>query len=421
MLVQPQQADLLVKYRITVPARIDFPIVKDFLRALARNSRNTPATYRDALSAYDKFFQSRYPGLDLVRSLSILLQAQRGVHRIEGEYSLLPWGDIYKLLDQFMGYMQDYGYKNSLCPVWMAAIKRFYGYGDVEISDVKFKNRVTIPKDRKEDAVPLEQAQVRQILQGITNLRLKAYCTAEACIGPRPVENAAVRYQDVAWAQDWPAVYMRAEYSKNKLPRTIYWSPEAKDLAWKFKVQKYGFNKPPADALVFGFEQDTTPHGIYDRLSENFRDHLDKIGFEKRVPGLSKRHEITLYSFRRYAETTIEDHTSANFADYILGHKKSPYYVKSEEARRRIFMDKCAEHLVFFDFAAIERRAQEAELEATRTARALEEAMVYRNEYTNLARRTEDLQKRLDDLEGKSGKKQAAPGGRRSRRKACPS
>jgi hypothetical protein len=191
---------------------------------------------------------------------------------------------------------------------------------------------------------------------------------------------------------DMPAVYMQAKYSKNKLPRTIYWSTEVKEQAWRLKLDKYGYNKPDPEDLVFGIAKGADPQGVYERLAENFRDHLDRIGFEKRLPGLGRRHEVTLYSFRRYVETTVEDNTSANYADYILGHKKSPYYNHGEPERRKIYLEKCAVHLVYFNYKELEQEL------ANKENQILHFQDVTSKEVQNMMRRMAATEKELADL-----------------------
>jgi hypothetical protein len=155
---------------------------------------------------------------------------------------------------------------------------------------------------------------------------------------------------------------MRAEYSKNKLPREIYLTPEAEAEMQAWDMLKTGQKNP--DDLVFAYGEKAEPYNIYMRLSELFRLMQDTIAMNEMKD--AKRRKITLYSFRRFAETVIEDHSSANFADYMLGHKKSPYYNKKESERAELYDEKCAPALTFLDYAAVEKRAKEIVAEKDR-------------------------------------------------------
>lgn len=396
------EEDILVRKHVVVPDYLKVEPVLSFLRSKAADSAKTADTYCDALVALHRFLDKRYPGMDPAKSLSILLTCQR--NPIFAPYSLLPWADIYKVMDSYSGYLTGRGHKPSVVRTWLAGVKGFYAYNDVDIINSKYKQRVKVPKDRKEDAYPLDRAEVRTMLLSMTNLRLKAFCTAEAAIGARPVEHSAVRYRDCDFtAEGMVVVNMRAEYSKNKLPRTIYWSQEAKDLAWRLKVDKYGYNKPPPDALVFSYEDDATPEGVYQGVSNAFRDHLESIGMNKTVPALSTRYEITLMSFRHYAETVIEDNTSANFADYILGHKKSTYYGKKEPERRKMFMERCAAQLTFFDYEQLEQEIAKKDAEI----RYFQD--VTAKELRNLTRRVTAQAKIIEDMQKRQGLGAPAP------------
>jgi hypothetical protein len=63
---------------------------------------------------------------------------------------------------------------------------------------------------------------------------------------------------------------------------------------------------------------------------------------------------ITLHSFRRFVKTVVEDQTSHSFSEYLVGHKKSPYYNKKEPERRELFRTRCIRYLTFLDYSALE-------------------------------------------------------------------
>lgn len=135
--------------------------------------------------------------------------------------------DVYKLLDQLAGYLTDNGLSNGSAKLYMAAVRSFLQYCDVDIIPAKFKHRVNMPKERKEDEYALDAKEIRSILQGIYNRRLKAFCLVMASCGCRPVEGLAIRYKDIDFSVEPAKIYLQAKYSKNKLPREIYISSEA--------------------------------------------------------------------------------------------------------------------------------------------------------------------------------------------------
>lgn len=98
---------------------------------------------------------------------------------------------------------------------------------------------------------------------------------------------------------------------------------------------------------------EATPQGMYTTIAHQFRKALGSIDLDDRKKGKHNRGVITLHSFRRFVESTIEDHTSANFADYILSHKKSPYYTKKEHERRAKYAE-CGRYLTYLDYTGVD-------------------------------------------------------------------
>lgn len=53
-------------------------------------------------------------------------------------------------------------------------------------------------------------------------------------------------------------------------------------------------------------------------------------------------------------------------SEYLLGHKKSPYYTKKEPERREIYAKSCERHLTYLDYSVIDKKLkdEQSELEA---------------------------------------------------------
>jgi hypothetical protein len=46
-------------------------------------------------------------------------------------------------------------------------------------------------------------------------------------------------------------------------------------------------------------------------------------------------------------------------SEYLLGHKKSPYYTKKEPERREIYAKSCERHLTYLDYSVIDKKLEE--------------------------------------------------------------
>lgn len=327
---------------------VDVPLVRQFLESKAKKSANTAMTYSSALSSFRRFLVKQYPQYD-IETIVYAVQKQEV--------------DLYKLFDDYVTYLPNKGQTPS---VYAAAVKKYFAYYDVYIIPEKFKNRVTLPAVRQEYMPPLERDDLRKILLAITNRRLKAFCLCKASAGFRAVEGLSIQNKNLTFFDDCTHVYMKAQYSKNKLPREIYIAPEGTEelkrlIRFKYDTIDYekAMKQHPDDYAFLTHNDFAKPRIIYNNFLDAFHNVLSSIGMYHRTHSDRYRHDITLHSLRAFVMTTIEDNTSANFADYILGHRKSTYYRHKEPERRKLYIEKCVEHLTFFDIERVERKVSE--------------------------------------------------------------
>lgn len=350
---------VIEKEKLHIPAAIDFPKVRQFLESKARNSKGTAKTYAAVIGRLQKFLEDSYPQYN-VETILAQLKKKKGL-------------DVYRFFDQLISYWHG---KIKSVNLTVDGLRSYFQYWDIEILPHKFRNKVTLPKIRKEDERALDKSEVRQLLLNADHPRLRAYLLVLATAGPRAVEALMLRFRDVDFTANPAKLYMRAEFSKNKLPREIYITPEAADYLQKWLAvwSQHNGRDPAPDDLIFSLETNQ-PQYIYEYANMQFMRLLDRVGLNQRkADSISKykRHEITLHSFRRFAETTIEDATGLSFADYILGHKKSVYYTKKEPERRALYAEKCAKVLTFLDYDSLDAREKGIEHELKNKDYAIE-------------------------------------------------
>jgi integrase len=333
---------------IDVPKELyNYPKAIQFLRSKARKSKGTAKTYGTVLTRFQRFLEHNYPSYT-VDSIIGPLTSKKAAKKI----------DVYYLLDSLISF---YDGKIKSLDLTVNGVKSYLQYWDVEIIPAKFKNKVTLPEVRKEDERPLDKSEVRMILLNADNVRLRAYLFILASGGMRAVECLMIRFRDVDSTATPVKIYLRAEFSKNKLPREVYITKEASEYyqKWLAEWPKIHGRQPELDDLVFAIET-TVPENMYAWANDKFNQLLTRIGLDQvKTDGVAenyKRHEITIHSLRRFVETTIEDNTSLSYADYILGHKKSVYYTKKEPDRRQLYKEKCMKVLTFLDYDAIDAR-----------------------------------------------------------------
>jgi integrase len=361
-------SSLQQQQRVKVSKEIEcYPKAKTYLESKARNSTSTGFTYMKALQKFSRFLAQQYPSYNIETILMPLEKKEI---------------DVYHLLDKFVAYM-DGDNNNKLQTAastiqsYMAAVRGYLGYYDIDIIEQKFKNKVTMPKNRKEDERPLDVQDIRQIILAITNRRLRAYCLVLASGRMRATEALAIQLENIDFTTHPTRIYMKAKYSKNRLPREVYISDEATDYLKRWLDFKYDegmssiSRRNPKD-FVFALYETATPEGMYCNVAIEFRNVMRSLDDLNKKRDDGKRYEITLHSFRRFVKTVVEDQTSHSFSEYLVGHKKSPYYNKKEPERQELYRTKCMRYLTFLDYSALEVAGKSIQ-EAEQTKKMLEE------------------------------------------------
>jgi integrase len=273
---------------------------------------------------------------------------------------------------------------------YMVGAKSYLGYVDIEVSSKKFKYRVSMPTLYKEDEAAMDANDVREILNHCDNRRLKAYLLVLASGGMRAIEALAIRESDINWnginfddledVSEPAGVKIRKEYTKTKRERHIFISNEAARylndwLKWKYTGYPPGKRQACKNDLVFltrpreeGDMQPQHPSGLYNKLHIPFRRILTlaQRGTRKEE-GILKRGLVTFHSFRRFVKTTIANQTRNDaYAEWFIGHAKSPYYTNKPDKLKAIYKEDCMKYLTFLDYPTVESESRnlQAQLDA---------------------------------------------------------
>lgn len=342
------------------------PQVSDFLDSVGRNSNKTKKVYGFGLLHFQEFLSSddRYSKFTANSIIKPVSKNQI---------------DVYTIIDHFVSYLvskHDKKLSPNSISLYVAAIRSYFLYHDIDIVVSKFKRRVKIPKKHKEDEEALEATEIRKILLSCNNRRQKAYLLTLASGGMRAIEAIAMRNSDISFETHPAKIHMRADFAKTRVARDIYVSDECTKflkewLEFKYRDRVKGepltsvLERSPND-LVFGKRnQSSDINCIYQKLWYEFTKILEVIQMDERKDGMNRR-KFTFHSFRRNVFTTICDTTDQAFADYFLGHSsKSVYHTKSQSSKREIYASKIQKYLTFLDFSGLEASGKsiEAKLE----------------------------------------------------------
>ena len=145
-----------------------------FLSSIERNSLKSRNAYQNGLIHFQRFLSQKYPNYNLETILKPL-----------AENKINP----YELLDSFISYLQISNLTPSSIKLYMASVRSYFAYNDVDVIPSKFKRKVKMPKSYREDEEPLDTSDIRKILLACNNRRLKTYLLVLASGGMRAVEG----------------------------------------------------------------------------------------------------------------------------------------------------------------------------------------------------------------------------------------
>ena len=323
-----------------------------FLSSILRNSLKSKYAYECALAHFQRFLVTSYTEYNIE---TILEQLSRNEI------------NVYTVFDEFASYLLNV--KANLTPksisLYVAAIRSYLAYYDIDVVISKFKRKVKMPKVYREDEEAIDVSDIRRILLSCNNRRLKTYLLVLASGGMRATECLAIRIKDIDFTVNPTKIHIRKEYAKTRTGRDIYISDEAtlylkQWIQWKYDNIDRPRKRDEND-LVFTVYSTVDPTLLYGKVLREFQKLLTIIGLDERKENVKRRRKITLHSFRRFAKTVVSDEVNQDYSEWFLGHSKSPYYTKKEPDRRQIYATKCMKYLTFLNYSTLEATGKNIE------------------------------------------------------------
>ena len=332
-----------------------------YLANVAVVNKATATKYKERLKKFEVFVNEHY---DLTID-GIVVRISKG--KI----------DVYDMLGVYVQSLNN----NFISPVTLKnhviTIKNFLEYHDIDISPRKFKIKVRMPKAVRKKKEALSKEEIIVILNVCGNIRLRTYVMLLAATGMRAVEALSIRIKDIDFDSNPAKLFVRGEYTKTKVDRTIFLTEELTQqlkswLDYKHRTRRVCYqdkqngktiteyrtpDKKDTD-LVFAVYQDKetpNPDILYDDLRRSFASTLDRSGKGDREDDNPRRREITIHSFRRFVKTTISDLGYADFSEWFIGHSGSAYWTKKDMEKAEIFR-KIEPYLTFLNIPQLERQ-----------------------------------------------------------------
>jgi integrase len=340
--------------------------VNTFLDSIGRNSISSKITYRTGLIHFNEFLKKNFES-------ELKLNPEEIIPALQNQASATV--NVYEMLDQFVSYLSKHKLSIPSIKLYVAAVRSYLEFYDIDIVLSKFKRRVKMPKHYRDEEQPIDVQDIRNLLLKCNNRRLKAYLLVLSSSGLRTIEACALRIQDADFSTNPTKIHVRREYSKTRRPRDVYISQEATSylqdlIKWKYR----GKQRPEPDDLIFTiyFIKNANPKRIYSRVSAEFERLLAVAGMNARKDN-SRRHKITLHSLRRFCKGIVSDQAGSDYSEWFLGHNHSVYWTRKEQERRNIYLKKCMPYLTILDYTKLDTRSKNIELQLQAKDKAIQQ------------------------------------------------
>jgi len=271
-----------------------------------------------ALNSFDKFITTEWSG----NEQEFLHQCQRS-----------DW-ERYNLLDQMVQFWANEKLWSTTIRNYFSFIRSYLKRYGIMTDNEGVKDNVKFPKNIIESRSPLTM----EIIEEIISASNKKYIALFLCLvstGMRIGEMLAaqVNWLEYSLQKKYGLVLIKipAIHTKGKVDRFSFLNEQA-----YLALKPYLATKLSKTNRLFEMNYDSAK-----TYMETIRERLGLD--EKYATGFSK---INIHSFRSFTETVLSDHSNAEFAHFILGHKGYLKYYRKSPEQAAVLYNEAKEYLM---------------------------------------------------------------------------
>lgn len=266
-------------------------------------SKGTIEAYDSGVKHFEQFCKER---LDTTVELALDALAANG-------------SDVYVTLDKFVGYAMNDGTHAMPSTVrrYIVGVKSFLRYHGIEISNERFKDKVTLPVIEEIEDVPLERKDMRTILISPAPLSVRVACAIMKDAGTRIGETLKIRVKYIHLDESPVRIEIKKDTTKatksGRHEREVFVTSEAADLIRSLILQR---NRQPEDKLF------TFPPT---KFREKLNAWTEKLGLGAKIEG-HVYHQVHPHVFRKYFFSNSVGAIGETAAHALMGHA---FYLKT--------------------------------------------------------------------------------------------
>jgi len=279
--------------------------------------------------------------------------------------------DVYKILNEFVVFLDSHGYKPKSIMTRMASVKGYLRNLGLRFNSEDYKQMVRIPKIIRQREEPITKELISKLQRNFPP-KLQTVILVLSSSGIRLGELVQLELDDVDFTTHPTTLRLRAETTKTRTERETFLTTEATNslkeyLKRSFEWDENKENSHLKNIKIFGRTSKIVnlkrkqnpkqpPHLHAESLLHNSLRY-----FLQKSPGLDTRNKngrkvVHFHAFRKYFRTTVGNVCGRDFAEELMGHGfyMDTYYQLSIEKRRELYLQ-AEPHLTISDFKAVEK------------------------------------------------------------------
>lgn len=279
--------------------------------------------------------------------------------------------DIYKILNEFVVFLDSKKYKPKSIMTRMPAVKGYLRNLGLRFSSEDYKQMVRIPRVIRQREEPVTKELITKLQRNLPP-KLQTVILVLSSSGMRLGELVQLELDDIDFQTHPVTLRLRAETTKTRTERETYLTTEATNSLKEYLKRSFGWkenedNLHLKNTIIFGrtskiinLNRKKNPRQPPHLHAESLLHNSLRYFLEKN-PDLDARNKngrkvVHYHAFRKYFRTIVGNVCGRDFAEELMGHGfyMDTYYQLSVEKRREMYL--LAEpHLTVSDFKAVEK------------------------------------------------------------------
>lgn len=282
--------------------------------------------------------------------------------------------DAYKILKEFVIFLDKNGYTSKSIQTRMASVKGYLRHLGIKIYSEDFKHSVRLPKNIRQREEPLTKATIVRVLKHLP-LKLQTVVIVLCASGMRIGELVQLKLSDIDFDTTPTMIRIRAETTKTRQSRETFLTGEATNIVKDYLKRYFGWvegqrNDQLKNEVIFGRTSKVKseiknigkqPRHLLESatLMKSLANYLEKVP-ELNLKNPNGRKQIHFHALRKFFRTTAGNVCGRDFAEAIIGHGfyMDTYYNLSTEERRNLYL-KAEPHLTISDITGLEKNLKE--------------------------------------------------------------